>query len=278
LNFSVTLFNKDKIISEVKKEWIEINKLINNQPIYSELHLPFGYKSLINFEYLFMKEKSEPENNLYYDLLIQPINSPLNNTKENIYRCLDSPLQSEFILNSYLNSNTEDFSLKLIPTKITSDDFNRESNLQINHLKKDSSSRLTYSNNQHDLDYIADSIDSMTNSSPHEVLKEDKPKLSFLYEKSLNPQMICEIIPYEENSLINSEIEKKRGENFCEAFFISGIPLYDPEITEYSNDLNSECGHRNCNFLPAYQPDILFRYPEKDFSNFELTSTVKIKY
>lgn len=230
-------------------------------------------KCKINLEYFFVKHICNQDEKFSDDLLIHAINSSFKKSYNNI-DILDSPLQSEFILNSYLNPKKEDFILKLIPTKINS---NRDSDLQINHKNKHSlEAILNNSHDQNDIDInITESKDSLTNSSPHEIHKEDPQKKSFQNEKSYNSQIVCEIIPYDENNYIENDfLKKKRGDNFCEGFFISGIPIYEPEILKDSNELNSECGHRICSFLPAYEPDILFRYPEKDFTNFELTSTV----
>jgi len=275
LNFSVILFNKDTIYTEINENWIEIDNLIIDQMIISELDFSLysSGKCKINLEYFFVKHICGQVEKFSDDLLIHAINSSFKKSYNNI-DILDSPLQSEFILNSYLNSNKKDFILKLIPTKINS---NRDSDLQINHINKNSfEAILNTSHDLNDIDInITESKDSLTNSSPHEIQKEDPPKISFLNEKSFNSQMVCEIIPYDENNCIENDfLEKKRGDNFCEGFFISGIPIYEPEILKDSNELNSECGHRNCSFLPAYEPEILFRYPEKDFTNFELTSTV----
>jgi hypothetical protein len=73
---------------------------------------------------------------------------------------------------------------------------------------------------------------------------------------------------------INNNYEKKVGENFCESFFISGLPYIGSRLINKSEEYIPPCSHGDCAILPAFKPDILFRYPENNSKEFELNNSV----
>jgi hypothetical protein len=73
---------------------------------------------------------------------------------------------------------------------------------------------------------------------------------------------------------IDPNYDKKLGDNFCEAFFISGLPLNDPKVINESVNYTSPCGHEECSLMYGYKPEVLYRLPKRDFKNFELNNTV----
>jgi len=68
------------------------------------------------------------------------------------------------------------------------------------------------------------------------------------------------------------EKEKHIPDSFCDGFFIAGLKQNNSLAVENSEDYISPCCHENCSMLPAYKPEILFRYPVKDSNRLELTN------
>ena len=66
---------------------------------------------------------------------------------------------------------------------------------------------------------------------------------------------------------INSELPTN---SFCRAFFITSFPKNDPKIYEYSQNLKANCAHLECSFLPGFQPEIIYKYPQKDSKELEI--------
>ena len=62
------------------------------------------------------------------------------------------------------------------------------------------------------------------------------------------------------------------NESFCEGFFISSFPANNGKVVENSDDYEATCGHKVCSSLPAMQPEIIYRYPQKDTKNLELNN------
>ena len=54
-------------------------------------------------------------------------------------------------------------------------------------------------------------------------------------------------------------------------FFVSSFNIDNPQIIENSVDFSSDCGHNMCSLALAIKPEIIFRYPEKDTKDFEIS-------
>ena len=62
------------------------------------------------------------------------------------------------------------------------------------------------------------------------------------------------------------------NESFCEGFFITSFPANNGKVIENSDDYEATCGHKVCSSLPAMQPEIIYRYPQKDTKSLELNN------
>jgi len=71
-----------------------------------------------------------------------------------------------------------------------------------------------------------------------------------------------------EQKPINSELQEN---SFCIAFFITSFPK-DPKIIENSQKLKADCTHEECSLLPGFQPEIIYKYPQKDSKALEINN------
>ena len=62
------------------------------------------------------------------------------------------------------------------------------------------------------------------------------------------------------------------NESFCEGFFITSFSANNGKVIENSDDYEATCGHKVCSSLPAMQPEIIYRYPQKDTKSLELNN------
>ena len=72
-----------------------------------------------------------------------------------------------------------------------------------------------------------------------------------------------------EKITINSELQTN---SFCKAFFIASIPQKDPKIIENSENTKAFCGQKLCSLLPSIQPEIIYKYPQKDSQTLEINN------
>ena len=70
-------------------------------------------------------------------------------------------------------------------------------------------------------------------------------------------------IPIKSESKINS---------FCKAFFIVSFPKHNNKIIKDSEGIRADCGHEECSLLPSYEPEIIYKFPEKDPKELELNN------
>ena len=66
--------------------------------------------------------------------------------------------------------------------------------------------------------------------------------------------------------------EEVKNESFCEGFFIASFPKENGKVENDSEEYKSDCGHKECSSLPAMQPEIIYRYPEKDTKELEINN------
>ena len=76
----------------------------------------------------------------------------------------------------------------------------------------------------------------------------------------------CEVL---EQKPINSGTQTN---SFCVAFFITSFPKKNPKIIEKSEMLKSDCTHKECSLLPGFQPEIIYKYPQKDSKSLEINN------
>lgn len=72
---------------------------------------------------------------------------------------------------------------------------------------------------------------------------------------------------------LNSESIKESVVNnaFCMGFFITSFNMDNPQLIENTTELDSDCGHNLCTNSLAIKPEIIFRYPQKDTNDFEIS-------
>jgi hypothetical protein len=127
---------------------------------------------------------------------------------------------------------------------------------------------------------VIDAFTCDVNVTPPKTLKSYK---TFVHsEPNLNKTNHPNLTLDDDDTLIEAQLthiqpnyEKKLGENFCEGFFISGLPLSDPKVINESVNYTSPCGHEECSLMYGYKPEVIYRLPRRDFKNFELNNTVK---
>ena len=60
--------------------------------------------------------------------------------------------------------------------------------------------------------------------------------------------------------------------SLCESFFLASFPRENGQIIDNSEGDDAECNHFLCSFLPAMQPEILYKYPEADIKGLEINN------
>ena len=60
--------------------------------------------------------------------------------------------------------------------------------------------------------------------------------------------------------------------SFCRAFFIASFPKKNIQIIKNSEETSADCGHYECSLMPAFEPEIIYKYPEKDSKDLELNN------
>ena len=93
-------------------------------------------------------------------------------------------------------------------------------------------------------------------------------------QNRVNPlNVLQKITPNEKGEIFLNSIEipeEVKNESFCEGFFIASIPKENGKVEEGSDKFKSDCGHHDCSSLLAMQPEIIYRYPEKDTKELEI--------
>ena len=72
-----------------------------------------------------------------------------------------------------------------------------------------------------------------------------------------------------EKILINSELQTN---SFCKAFFIASIPKKEAKIIEDTENIKADCGEKLCSSLHSFQPEIIYKYPQKDSQTLEINN------
>ena len=62
------------------------------------------------------------------------------------------------------------------------------------------------------------------------------------------------------------------NDSFCESFFLTSFSKENGKLVDNSEHIQSECGHFICSFLPAMQPEIIYKYPKEDIKGLEINN------
>ena len=69
----------------------------------------------------------------------------------------------------------------------------------------------------------------------------------------------------------NSDIKTN---TFCKAFIVASIPKTEIKLIENSEGQKSCCEHEECSLFPSIEPKIIYKYPEKDTKELEITNVL----
>ena len=87
-----------------------------------------------------------------------------------------------------------------------------------------------------------------------------------LIEKKINK--IEEIFLESRELSENENIEN----TFCESFILVSFSEKNGKIVENSEKICADCNHEICSILPAMQPEIIYKYPQKNIHGLELSN------
>ena len=161
--------------------------------------------------------------------------------------------------------NHEEIIKAQIPKSMPQAQFEKENtpkNKETNNISKDMDINEN-DNNSKNLEFKSETpiLDSINND------KRSKSTVKIITQNSENRNDIkCEVL---EQKPINSELQTN---SFCIAFFITSFSKKDPKIIEKSEMLKSDCTHKDCSLLPGFQPEIIYKYPQKDSKSLEINN------
>ena len=94
-------------------------------------------------------------------------------------------------------------------------------------------------------------------------------KCKTIYKSNKKKEELKEVIL--EETKLNSETKTN---SFCKAFALSSIPKKDFKIIEETEGETAYCRHEECSKLPAIEPEIIYKYPEKDTKELEISNII----
>ena len=249
-NFNTFKFNKKENESKMiqNKNNTSINKNENSNKNENNNNISSGNnnKFISNFRNIidkFNNSKTEKKEN---DLGIRKSHpNNLNNLKNN---------------NIHKNNTITDNKINNV-NKNTNNIMNNKTNINSNVNNNDINSNLN-------IDKIQE--ENINESKKIEVNSPLAPRSTPIYASlSTNNQNEDEI----GQIFIASNVipETVINESFCMAFFMTSFNIENPQIIENSSELSSDCGHVLCTSALAIKPEIIFRYPQKDTKDFEIS-------
>lgn len=220
----------------------------NNQNLQQTKH---NVKKIVSFEKLpnndtALNEKQfTPITNASTSFLLN--NSPNKNSKKTEKKiAVNGTNLNMGILNTNLNLN-----FQREPSKRFSIQSNESDNLNMPNLNKVSFENLDDLN-----------LDKMNSNLS---LKMKSQSRSTYFNDNMN--FSGDIIDYElidtSNSNKDLSLFKNYYDTFCEAFFVSGLPSTNVQTISNWETLKSPCLHKDCSLLPAYKPEILYKFQKK---------------
>ena len=97
------------------------------------------------------------------------------------------------------------------------------------------------------------------------ILSED-PKL----KADINVKIEDILLPMK--NISEKEEKEIKKDNFCESFFLASVPYENGKIVENSENNIPDCQHDFCAYLPAMQPEIIYKYPKEDIKGLEINN------
>ena len=250
----INIFDNNKKQNVPKKNSSKIISTINKKENESK-EFPIQIKNIIDInkkenklkqlttDYNNFNIKKIENNNNNFNKIIKELKNPKNEIEI-------SPLFRNSTLNNYdiinkLNNNINETNSNNIKSEYNT-------NLNINGERKNLKPKNDYKS-------------SKNVTSNHPALRKTATHISFNRNFN-NVQDIGEIF-------LNSEIipENVMNDTFCLGFFIASFNIDEPQLIENSLELCSDCGHNLCSSTLAITPEIIFRYPQKDGNDFEIS-------
>ena len=276
--------NNNKIDNDVKPKTNEFlnNKKENeqNQIISEKKNVHIHSKKLSSdIDSKINKKESEskdfPIKKKDFDIIQKDNNSKELSTEQSNYNIKKNENTTnnfhkikEQINNSKNDQNNNEIEPFLKQSTLTSYEtkykLNNCSNNNINNINNDNNTNLNINKIQEEKNY-AKSSKNVIATPPS--LKKTVSKIPISSNINNNDkELIGEIF-------LNSDIipENVINDSFCLGFFITSFNIDDPQLIDNSNELCSDCGHNLCSSTLAIKPEIIFRYPEKDGKDFEIS-------
>ena len=286
----------DMLISLMKKNNIQINTTNSNQNFHQKLasqsfmnnnkkmmYNQTGVKrpkilSLKDNINIFESNKGDNKNNNNTTLTYKTnISHKRNNNNYQTYNKISSfnnNIYSSNNKNSNIKNETKDFVFPKLK-KIEHPNYKEEN--AIKEPNKIIDTNKNYNNNYRDsYNYNKNNIIKNNNNS---LLQNDIKKVVISdnnFENKEPPPAPKPINVNGEVILLNSISSKANPNNnsFCIGFFIASFPKNKNVIVDRSEFYSAECGHEICSMLPGFQPEIVYRYPEKNTKDLEINNSL----
>ena len=225
-----------------------------------------------DYEYHPSKAKNENHNNNNVHKIIEQLNHPKNDKNNNEFNPL---LRNSTVINynvgnklnntsnnntnnNNINKNDNNANKNINNNNTNNNNINNEqiSNLNINKIQEEKNNQFNTNNK---------SSKNVMFTPP--MIKKVSTKMPINFNMNNNDK---EIIP--EIFLKSKNIsENVINDTFCIGFFIASFNTNNPQLIENSRELCSDCGHNLCSSSLAIKPEIIFRYPQKDGNDFEIS-------
>ena len=238
-------------------------------------------------------------NNISYKRRFTIFNS--NKNKVHTLKNIDNMNKSkEFNLNTFNNNENDNFSRKRYSIKVSNNKplFNKEKLINFSP-KEVHKISIKKSNSPKNNNLNAKSINSK-NKNP---FTNDKEKNNFIHQNPKKKTINLKKDDIKKNEYIenriktntvyitkNTNTKKEKVEevlleeisinsdtkinSFCKAFIASSIPKDNMTLVENTEEEKSSCGHEECSHLPAIEPRLIYKYPEKDSKELEITNNL----
>ena len=245
----ISFLDKEKLKKINKQEINEENKKIEDE---KNVNININ-KELKNFE------KNDDYNNNYNENYNQIIETSKYANKK--------PSNTVYIPKQAINSQKRN---NIIPQNnqivYPKDKNNIDNDFNINKRLSKQININNASNNNKDKNEL-----QISNKETTEKKSRSSKSLPKLKPKDNNVNNFTNRLQFETLDKIPIKSESETN-SFCKAFFIVSFPKHNNKIINDSEGIRSDCGHEECSLLPAYEPEIIYKFPEKDPKELELNN------
>ena len=250
--------NKEGYISELKNNNFTLEKDSNIPLTHREKDIPIKENKNSNNDNIIKRKEINKDIGLpekRRQSIMLPLSRPLINNE-------NKEKKSSKELTNYSNIKSNETKIEQIPKKKIIKQ--KQINPFVNEVEKNDSNvnnkpmkkKVIISPNQPDTKN--DSIEKRKNSRSNTIIVKTNKRENL-------QEVLLEEIPISSN---------KKKNSFCRAFIASSIPKKEIKIIENSEGEKSCCGHEECSQLPAIEPQLIYKYPEKDTKELEITNVL----